>query len=97
MDKVVLVEVTSLSEQGPVQAGLYKMVSWLAHHGIEASCRLVPAAGNDSDRLLAVADEEGADLIVAGAFGHSRLREWVMGGVTRDLLNKGGRCVLMSH
>ena len=97
MDRVVLVEVTSAAEQGPVQTGLAKMVAWLGRHGIEASSRVVLAAGHDSDRLIAVAEEEGADLIVAGAYGHSRFREWVMGGVTRSLLHKGGRCLLLSH
>jgi nucleotide-binding universal stress UspA family protein len=38
-----------------------------------------------------------ADLIVAGAFGHSRLLEWAFGGVTRDLLLRSDRCVLSSH
>jgi len=97
MERVILVEVAPLSEQGPAQAGLFKMATWLACHGIEASSRLVTEAGSDSDRLLEVAEEEGADLIVAGAYGHSRFREWVMGGVTRELLRKGGRCVLLSH
>jgi len=97
MDKVVVVEVTSLSEQGPVQAGLAKMVAWLGRHGIEATSRLVTALGNDGDRLLSIAEEENADLIVAGAYGHSRFREWVMGGVTRSLLHGGDRCLLLSH
>lgn len=97
MEKVVLVEVTSLSDQGQAQTGLAKMVAWLGRHGIEASSRLITALGADGDRLLAVADEEGADLIVAGAYGHSRFREWVMGGVTRTLLYHSNRCVLLSH
>ena len=37
------------------------------------------------------------DLIVAGAFGHSRTREWIFGGVTRDLLNRAPMCCLLSH
>ena len=40
---------------------------------------------------------EGADVIVAGAYGHSRLREWVLGGVTRDLLLRADMCALVSH
>ena len=39
----------------------------------------------------------GADVVVAGAYGHSRLREWVLGGVTRDLLLSANRCALVSH
>jgi nucleotide-binding universal stress UspA family protein len=48
-------------------------------------------------RLRAIAQERGADLIVAGAYGHSRLREFVLGGVTHDLLLCANRCALVSH
>jgi nucleotide-binding universal stress UspA family protein len=41
--------------------------------------------------------EQGADLLVAGAYGHSRVREWALGGVTRDLLLRAERCALVSH
>jgi nucleotide-binding universal stress UspA family protein len=37
------------------------------------------------------------DLIVAGAFGHSKLREWILGGVTRDLLGQSSCCQLLAH
>jgi nucleotide-binding universal stress UspA family protein len=47
--------------------------------------------------LLEVADGEGADLIVAGAYGHSRVREWVLGGVTRELLETTPACCLLAH
>ena len=39
----------------------------------------------------------GADLIVAGGYGHTRLGEWVFGGVTRDLLRTPTGFVLLSH
>ena len=38
-----------------------------------------------------------ASLIIAGAFGHSRLREWAFGGVTRDFLARAERCTLVSR
>jgi nucleotide-binding universal stress UspA family protein len=47
--------------------------------------------------LIDVAAEQGADLIVAGAYGHGRLREWAFGGVTRTLLSAAPVCCLMSH
>lgn len=50
-----------------------------------------------SEALVEAAAEHGADLIVAGAYGHGRLREWVFGGVTRDLLSYAPLCCLMSH
>jgi nucleotide-binding universal stress UspA family protein len=43
------------------------------------------------------ATEEGADLVVAGGYGHSRLREWVLGGTTRELLQHVDLPILFSH
>jgi nucleotide-binding universal stress UspA family protein len=50
-----------------------------------------------ADELLHFAKDEKADLLVAGAYGHSRLGEWVFGGVTRDLMRDSPICVLFSH
>jgi nucleotide-binding universal stress UspA family protein len=47
--------------------------------------------------VIEVADQAGADLIVAGAYGHSRTREWIFGGVTRDLLDYSPVCCFMAH
>jgi nucleotide-binding universal stress UspA family protein len=47
--------------------------------------------------LAVIADEHKADLVVAGAYGHSRLGEWVLGGVTIDLLLRTDRCSLLSR
>jgi nucleotide-binding universal stress UspA family protein len=44
-----------------------------------------------------MAQEEGADLLVTGAYGHSRLGEWVFGGMTGDLIATSPICCLMSH
>lgn len=50
-----------------------------------------------SGALVETAAEHGADLIVTGAYSHGRLREWVLGGTTRDLLTGAPVCCLMSH
>ena len=47
--------------------------------------------------LLRHAADSGAGLLVAGGFGHSRLREWVLGGTTRELLDALHLPVLFSH
>ena len=47
--------------------------------------------------LLHVVEEEKADLIVAGGYGHSRLGEWIFGGVTRELLTASPVCCMLSH
>jgi nucleotide-binding universal stress UspA family protein len=46
---------------------------------------------------MEIAREEGADLLVTGAYGHSRLGEWIFGGMTRELLAVSPICCLMSH
>jgi nucleotide-binding universal stress UspA family protein len=50
-----------------------------------------------TDTLLGLVQEMRIDLIVAGAYGHSRLGEWIFGGVTRDLLAASPVCCLFSH
>ena len=53
--------------------------------------------GSISDQLVNVAKTEASDLIVAGAYGHSRLGEWVFGGVTHGLLQKSDICCLFAN
>ena len=55
------------------------------------------ATTDDATRLDAIANDQAADVIVAGAYGHSRLREWALGGVTKDLLLEANRCSFVSH
>ena len=50
-----------------------------------------------AQELEQIANLNGADLIVAGAYGHSRLQEWAFGGVTDELLHHPQRFVLLSH
>ena len=47
--------------------------------------------------MVDLAHGQGADLIVAGAYAHPRIREWVFGGVTQDLLSGSPIACLMSH
>lgn len=72
-------------------------VERLAGHGVEAGCEFLPAGGSAGRALLDLARNVGSDLLVAGAYGHSRAREWVFGGVTQHLLNHAGHCVLFSR
>jgi nucleotide-binding universal stress UspA family protein len=94
---VAIVEIAAEDELAKARAHLKDVVGWLKRHGIAAESIAAPSSGADATRLNAIAREQGADLIVAGAYGHSRLREWVLGGVTRDLLRCVDRCSLVSH
>lgn len=82
----------------PDQAGLADVVGQLGRHGCPAEALTI----RDSDDavpalLMDTARDEGAGLIVSGAYGRSRQREWLLGGVTRELLTSSPVCCLMSH
>lgn len=96
-DHVSIVEIAPKAELTEVRERLDDVVAWFRRHGVGAEASVVPAAGDDAAQLQAVAQEQAADLIVAGAYGHSRLRERVVGGVTQDLLLRADRCALVSH
>jgi nucleotide-binding universal stress UspA family protein len=70
----------------------------LARHDVEVDVKHVPGSGGATAGLLM--DEAryfGADLIVMGGYGHSRLREWILGGVTRDLVQATDTPLLLSQ
>jgi nucleotide-binding universal stress UspA family protein len=70
----------------------------LARHGIKVEVQRVEARELDTaNAILSHLANEGADLLVMGAYGHSRLREVVLGGVTRTILADMTVPVLMSH
>lgn len=70
----------------------------LRRHGVNAHGKTAVAQeGAVVQAIYADADKTGADLIVSGCYGHSRLNEWFFGGVTRDLMQDPRRFVLLSH
>jgi len=74
------------------------IVRHLARHGVAATSReAVGGRGDEGTVLLAQAADLGADLLVIGAYGHSRTRELVLGGATRTILRHATLPVLMSH
>ena len=66
-------------------------------HGVAAEARAVPRSGEVGDALLSIASDLSCDLVVMGGYGHSRLREWTLGGATRQMLAQMTVPVLMSH
>ncbi len=70
----------------------------LARHGLNVEVKRLVAAGVDvSNVILSYAADSGADFIVMGGYGHSRLREFVLGGATRGILQSMTVPVLMAH
>jgi nucleotide-binding universal stress UspA family protein len=89
--RVVIAHVSEAADPMPLGG----IVRYLARHGIDAEARLLPRLGSIADTLSAAADAHQADLVVLGAFGHSRVRERVFGGCTRGFLDEARVPVLM--
>jgi nucleotide-binding universal stress UspA family protein len=74
------------------------LIAHLARHGLGAKGEVEPTEELEpADAILSRAADLGADMIVLGAYGHSRLREMILGGTTRDILEHMTVPVLMSH
>jgi nucleotide-binding universal stress UspA family protein len=73
------------------------VTAWLSRHGVSASSLVPEQCGDAAMQLERIASEVGAGVVIAGAYGHSRLSEWILGGVTRRLVNPTNRCSLLSH
>ncbi|MBM2291096.1 universal stress protein [Sulfitobacter pseudonitzschiae] len=74
------------------------VAAWLNHQGCTVAVQQYPSSGQDTGTaILKRAKEIAADLIVMGAYGHSRLRETVFGGTTQTLIEQRDRPVLLCH
>jgi nucleotide-binding universal stress UspA family protein len=70
----------------------------LARHGLNVEVRRIPRGNIDvADALLSHAADSGIDFMVMGGYGHSRMREFVLGGVTRSIFHSATVPTLMSH
>jgi nucleotide-binding universal stress UspA family protein len=70
----------------------------LARHGVNVEIKHITGGGSGvQNAILSHAAETGADFMVLGGYGHSRLREFILGGVTRSILHSMVVPVLMSH
>jgi nucleotide-binding universal stress UspA family protein len=94
---VTVVEIAPEANLKRAEGRVKDVADWLARHGIAAQALVRRRARSDLDDLNGVFAEADCDLVVAGAYSHSRLREWGFGGVTMDMLMSPDRCVLLSH
>ncbi|MEX0409062.1 universal stress protein [Aquibium sp. LZ166] len=96
--KDVLVATVDEDDRIRSKESLADVVRFLMKHGVAARSEcLLPADEEFGDTLSTTAFEMGADLIVSGGYGHSRLREWAFGGVTRRLLHASSVNRLLSN
>ncbi len=92
-DRVVLAAVGQRGGEG----GADEIAGHLARHGVDCVFKSLPPGDKVSETLLAECAAEGADLLVIGAYGHSRFWEWVLGGTTRNILTVSAVPVLLAH
>jgi nucleotide-binding universal stress UspA family protein len=97
--KVVILTVDAKpSPKGHGEAPGADMAAHLARRGTSVEVRNVDGLGRkEGDALLQECQAFGADVLVLGGYGHSRLQEYVLGGVTRDLLHASPIPLLMAH
>ena len=93
-DKVIVV---TISEEEKMQLPQNDICVHLARHGVNAEAMTLRDNVPVGKRLLETAESTGADLIVAGAWGHQRLRELIFGGVTRKLISNQKKVVFLAH
>lgn len=94
--KLALVNPDALSDLHGEQPGA-DVALWLARHGVRVEVVLERTASTAGHALAALARDSGAGLMVCGAYGHSRYREWMLGGVTRELLARAPVPLLIAH
>ncbi len=95
---VLVVEVCNEGAESEARGHLDDLTNYLGRHRVEVAAKAcVHAKKSIESELMRFADEEKADLIVAGGYGHTRLGEWIFGGVTNDLLTRSPICCLLSH
>jgi len=95
---VTLYSLCSAYENEAADGELADVVRYLARHEIAADPLIAPQGEASTGRLiLDEAISRNAGLIVAGGYGHARLREWALGGVTRDLIADSPICLCLAH
>lgn len=87
-----------MGEQGDGDNPGSDVATWLSRHGCNVNVQQYPSGGMEiGDCIIVRANEVGSDLVVLGAYGHSKLRQRIFGGTTRTLLEQTKLPVLFAH
>ena len=96
--RVHVIEISAESSLKDAQDRVADVADYLARHGIVAEGQAIRGDGSPRpSQIIEFAEDKCAGLIVAGGYGHARMREWVMGGVTHGLLANSPVCLFVSH
>jgi len=96
-DVTVVEVVEAAADRAAAQSRVEDVAAWLSRHGVLASQQVPARCGDAATQLEEIAAGVGAGVVIAGAYGHSRLSEWMLGGVTRRLINPSKHCSLLAH
>lgn len=96
-DTVLIFTVPERGGRDAANESMSGLIAYLSAHDIKATGVCLPASEAAGADLLQAAARSGADLIVAGAYGRTRVEEWAFGGVTRTFLKDAQIPVLFSH
>lgn len=90
--------IVAVGPKGAPREDGHLFAEFLIRRGLQATFNEINGKGTPiSDALLNYVIEVGADLLVGGAYGHSRAKEWLLGGTTRDLLDRSHVPVFFSR
>lgn len=95
--QVTVLEIVAKDDKKDTVKRLNEVVNWLKSHDVKAEPLAAISNGTDATQFINVAKKQHADIVITGAYGHSRFREWVLGGVTNDLLQSAQFCTFLSH
>ena len=96
LEKDARVVILAATKAGSTAFDPMRLQAYYAARGIAAEVSILPCT-NAATALLGGAAETEADILVAGAFGHPRLREFIFGGTTRTFLNSDQPSLFLSH
>jgi len=97
-ETVALVEFCEPGEEAAARHRLEHVMGFLARHGVRTAYQRVrPIDATVTSSLFRFVEDDAIDLIVAGGYGHTRLGEWIFGGLTHDLMTSSPVCCLLSH
>jgi nucleotide-binding universal stress UspA family protein len=100
LEKAKQVYVVTVTNEKAISTGRSgpELAKHLARHGANVVLDIVDAAGRTiGDVLESYVSSRNADLLVMGAYGHSRVREFVLGGATRSMISSPPLPILFSH
>lgn len=98
LERAQIIDVVSVNGSAPRESSAATLISHLARRGLSAHLRqAVAESSNIHNVVLSLAADLGSDFLVMGGYGHSRLREIVLGGVTRGMLESLTIPALISH